>query len=117
MHPKTIEHFLSRETANAYGVEHHRLRNTLQEVAMGSQALYALYTPTLLEASRFRTELAAALSQSKEHQAPTAKLWSHFLKGRVLVEFGPVVQRQRPTRKMVQRWRRPSALAELATSK
>ena len=85
MHPKTLEHFLSRDTANAYGVEHHRLRNTLQEVAIGSRALYALYTPTLLEASRFRAELAAALSQSQEHQAPTATLWSHFLKGRVVV--------------------------------
>lgn len=80
-----FERFLDRDMANAYSVKHHHIWRALPEVMASSSRLHKTYSAELLEAERFRFDLAKALSSSSEDGQKIAERWAHFLKGRIVV--------------------------------
>ena len=82
MPEQTIEHFLSATVARQYALQHHSLPHVLPEIYASAATLYRHYSPKIVEAERFRADLATSLSKDPVAAKQLAERWASFLKTR-----------------------------------
>ena len=81
---RTIEYFLSARVARAYSLHFHRFGRILPELFSSAPSLHEHYSNELVEIERFRSDLAASLSQDPDQVRKVAERWALFLKTRAL---------------------------------
>ena len=79
---RTIEYFLSASVAREYSLHFHRFGRIFPELFSSAPSLHKHYSNELIEIERFRSDLAASLSQNPDEVRRVAERWALFLKTR-----------------------------------